>query len=338
MAMRFRPTILEEGDYSVQLWWPSDTVYPRDDAVMVTVSSGAGDFNLWVDQTIGHDEWYVLGTFSFDGGTDGYVQIESSGELDVITIADAVNFVYQPPHHEASISGRVFDDANLDAIPDADEEGLDEWLVELVDVASGEVVVSQLTQSFDLDADGMINPITESGLYDFVALPPGDYLVRQVPTGDGYQTLPAEPHYALSLADMPVVQLDFGIGQLFGDTNNDGLVNAADIDELFANFGSPAEDRFDLDGDGDADQGDIDTLVYDILDTEYGDTNLDGLINGTDLAAIKAGYGLSGVGWAYGDLNGNGLVDATDAAIMRANFGFERPAAPAGGLIGQDSQ
>jgi len=145
---------------------------------------------------------------------------------------------------------------------------------------------------------------------------------------------PAPVNHAVTFGPSKVVEnLNFGNQgpAVTGDINGDGLVDGADIDAVYAHFGSPADARYDLDGDGDADQADVDALVYDILETEYGDTNLDGVINATDAAAAKAGYGPAGFGWAYGDINGDGLVNATDVAIMKANFGFTRPEAPAGG-------
>ena len=107
----------------------------------------------------------------------------------------------------------------------------------------------------------------------------------------------------------------------------DGDVDADDIDLLFAAYGSGVESRFDLNGDGNADADDVDMLVHDILDTEYGDLNLNGQVTATDLAIMAAGFGQAG-GWADGDVNGNGLVTATDLANLQAHFGFARPVAP----------
>ncbi|MHC4986365.1 MAG: glutaminyl-peptide cyclotransferase, partial [Planctomycetota bacterium] len=145
-------------------------------------------------------------------------------------------------------------------------------------------------------------------------------------------------------ADVWVYRVDLGWGEdafgqdfgaraadLFGDLNLDGQVNVADIDLLCAGFGAAGAypPGCDLDGDNDVDADDLGVLVRDVLGTELGDLNLDGCVNATDLAIMKAHYGQAGAGWAGGDLNADGLVNLTDLAIMRTTFGFLAP--PAGG-------
>jgi alpha-amylase len=92
-----------------------------------------------------------------------------------------------------------------------------------------------------------------------------------------------------------------------------------DIDALYDNFGSMAW-YHDLDSDaGPAGQGDVDQLVRIILDTDYGDANLDGLIDINDLQIL--GDNLHGAaGWAGGDFTGDGLVDLGDADLIELNW------------------
>jgi hypothetical protein len=121
---------------------------------------------------------------------------------------------------------------------------------------------------------------------------------------------------------------------LLGDFDGDDYVDADDIDLLCANVGNSA---YDLDGDSDADVDDLIYLVESLVDlqdgsgrigTMRGDYNLDGYVDGTDLAIFKAGFGLSGAVWSGGDLNCDGFVDATDLAIFKANFGYAAPGSP----------
>ena len=99
-----------------------------------------------------------------------------------------------------------------------------------------------------------------------------------------------------------------------------GNINAAfgtdafDIDELYNRLGST--DWFDdLDGDGTTNQNDIDTLVRIILDTEYGDANLDGQVNEQDLDILGTNW-LSTTGWAGGDFTGDDVAEWLDLALI----------------------
>jgi hypothetical protein len=54
-----------------------------------------------------------------------------------------------------------------------------------------------------------------------------------------------------------------------------------------------------------------------------GDANLDGIVNGQDLAILAANFGKSSPDWTAGDFNYSGMVGATDFAGLAANFGRE---------------
>lgn len=56
------------------------------------------------------------------------------------------------------------------------------------------------------------------------------------------------------------------------------------------------------------------------------DANFDMVVNGTDLAILKANFGSSGVqDYNRGDFDGNGVINATDLAILKSNFGYSAP-------------
>ena len=117
--------------------------------------------------------------------------------------------------------------------------------------------------------------------------------------------------------------------RLLADVDGDGAANTGDIDALRVAFGS-GESVYDLNADGLADVGDVDYMIREVFNTEYGDFNLDGIVNATDLSALRSSFGSTGA-YADGDLNGDGLVSATDLAILRHYFGFigsDAPAAP----------
>jgi hypothetical protein len=117
-------------------------------------------------------------------------------------------------------------------------------------------------------------------------------------------------------------------GQVPGDFNQDGSVNAIDIDLLAAAIRSPSPDpAFDLTGDGLVNVADRDEMVTGILRTSYGDSNLDRLFNSSDLVKVfQAGKYEDGVagnaGWAEGDWNGDGDFTTADLVLAFQSGGY----------------
>jgi hypothetical protein len=115
-----------------------------------------------------------------------------------------------------------------------------------------------------------------------------------------------------------------------GDFNNDGDVNAIDIDLLADAIALGSYDAaFDVNGDSFLDDQDLIDHIATLVErtdggvgTYRGDFNLDGYVNGTDLAILKAGFGLTGLGYAAGNANTDDYVNGTDLSIFKATFGF----------------
>lgn len=116
--------------------------------------------------------------------------------------------------------------------------------------------------------------------------------------------------------------------RLFGDVTPlgdddlpDDLIDAADIDALLAAIHAGSTDPlFDLNNDTEVTSADV-SLLFNVLGTQYGDANLDGLVDGTDLAVWQENYGMAG-GWANGDFNGDTNVDGRDFLIWQRHFGL----------------
>ncbi|HEY1600964.1 MAG TPA: putative Ig domain-containing protein [Pirellulales bacterium] len=140
-------------------------------------------------------------------------------------------------------------------------------------------------------------------------------------------TLPIDGQYQLRLSDGIVAStltINVSPKQVVpGDLNDDGKVDATDIDTLFG-FIATGNTHGDLNNDGKVDKSDLDFLIHNILHTEYGDANLDGFVDTSDLAIVrtKTGSTLSGPDWASGDFNGDGFVDVADLAVVRSHMGF----------------
>jgi hypothetical protein len=118
-----------------------------------------------------------------------------------------------------------------------------------------------------------------------------------------------------------------------GDFNSDGRVDSDDIDAFCAAFRTSAtEPRWDLNGDGQFDVADRDWLVHQILRTAYGDANLDGRFNSSDLVQVfvQGQYedGIAGNStWNAGDWNCDGDFSTTDLVLAFSNGGYQASAA-----------
>ena len=105
------------------------------------------------------------------------------------------------------------------------------------------------------------------------------------------------------------------------DFDDNGSVDARDIDLLAAEVASPSRQDMDLTGDGQVNELDIVHLVENILNTHFGDLNLDGVVNDRDFESLAGNYGSVG-GWSDGDTDGDGDIDFRDFVRLASNFGF----------------
>jgi hypothetical protein len=85
-----------------------------------------------------------------------------------------------------------------------------------------------------------------------------------------------------------------------GEVNGDGQVNSLDIDALAVAIRRNYTELllYDLNGDGVINMTDKDHLIHTILNTEYGDVNLDHCVDVGDLGILAANYGSSNKTWA----------------------------------------
>jgi len=113
-----------------------------------------------------------------------------------------------------------------------------------------------------------------------------------------------------------------------GDFNGDWAVDDTDIDLLFTAIVAGGDDlHYDLDGSGSTTMADVTLLVFALLGTNFGDTDLDLDIDTGDLTTAIINFtaaGGSGKTWSQGDTDGDGDVDTRDLTRAIINFSGAR--------------
>jgi hypothetical protein len=104
--------------------------------------------------------------------------------------------------------------------------------------------------------------------------------------------------------------------------NGDSQVTAVDIDVLFdAVRRSSTVTSYDLNDDLVVDEGDVAHLVETVLATNFGDANLDGIVNSVDLNQVGIHWQQQACnGWADGDFTGDGAVTSVDLNQLGINW------------------
>ena len=107
-----------------------------------------------------------------------------------------------------------------------------------------------------------------------------------------------------------------------GDFNGNGELDVLDLDLISAEIGANSADiRFDLDGNGEISEADRIAWVTDVKSTFFGDANLDGKVDRSDLNALGANWlSTTATSWSEGDFDGDGVVASSDLNYIGANW------------------
>ena len=102
-----------------------------------------------------------------------------------------------------------------------------------------------------------------------------------------------------------------------GDFNGDRVVDGVDVDLLFDAVGRASKNpdyvlnqELTL-----PNESSIADFIHDVLGTQFGDANLDGVVDTTDLGIWQNHRFRTCKGWHSGDFNGDGVVDGSDFNI-----------------------
>lgn len=179
----------------------------------------------------------------------------------------------------------------------------------------GEALTGHLLQDVKAGYEFRLDPLLVDGTQDFTwgsqTHPSGMEHPQQITNGFG---------------DISVVRL---LGSaIAGDFDQDGDVDATDIDALSAAIRQGQGAGFDVNSDGSVNASDKTYLVEQIKKTYLGDANLDGQFNTTDLVSVfQVGEYEDGVaqnsGWADGDWTGDQEFDTGDFVAAFQAGGFE---------------
>lgn len=90
-SVTFAPDLTHTGMYDVFMRWSGTS--NRSDSVPVNVISSNDAAGIYVNQQQNDGVWNYIGTYSFEAGTGGYVEVTTAGTDGTYVIADAVKFV-----------------------------------------------------------------------------------------------------------------------------------------------------------------------------------------------------------------------------------------------------
>ena len=105
-----------------------------------------------------------------------------------------------------------------------------------------------------------------------------------------------------------------------GDFNADGRVDNIDIDILrdFERSGIQIA-NYDVDGNTVVNDADVNHLIFNLANTQFGDANFDGLIDTRDFAEWESLRNRPCGNWSSGDFNGDQFIDDSDFALWELN-------------------
>ncbi len=104
------------------------------------------------------------------------------------------------------------------------------------------------------------------------------------------------------------------------DFDGDESLTVSDLEQLISQVQNPdGRRRFDLTDDGIVASDDVARWLHDFAGTDYGDADLDGVIDLSDFMKLASSYEQSG-DWSDGDFDSNGYVDFNDFMMLASSM------------------
>lgn len=131
---------------------------------------------------------------------------------------------------------------------------------------------------------------------------------------------------ASSHGDLPTATIYLNQLKQPGDLTADGVLDSADVDRLCLAI-RENERQFDLNRDASIDDADLDFMVERLIGTSFGDANLDGTFDSSDLVLVfssdeyEDGQRANST-WSEGDWNCDGEFDSSDLIVAFQRGGY----------------
>ncbi|MCA9216427.1 MAG: hypothetical protein KDB27_25335 [Planctomycetales bacterium] len=268
----------------------------------------SGDVQLLnaIDQS-GLSQNFVSGVTSFDDFlTDNVPRADD----------DYRHYWQSSPSLDGTFSGAI--DFDLGDIQSIDRLAL--WNGTLKDISvevseSADGPWQEVGQFTLTDKNPLLYPLVDADVLELGATYDARYVRLNVDSA--HPTFRGEQFTYAILRELAVSALMSTDG-LLGDFNQNGQLDANDIDLLTSHIRDSTFDiQFDVNFDGQVNATDLETWIRDLKETSYGDSNLDGLFDSSDLVDVfQVGEYEDGVPlnstWAEGDWDGNGEFDTGD--------------------------
>jgi hypothetical protein len=152
---------------------------------------------------------------------------------------------------------------------------------------------------------------------------------------NGTQDLVARFATAQGLFNLALVE--YGAVSQLGDFNGNGVLDAADIDDLTQQAASGQNTvAYDLNNDALVNEADVQIWVKNLFKSWIGDADLNHEFNSGDLVSVLASgtyeADLDAV-WSSGDFNGDGRTNSGDLVAALADGGYELGPPPAVAVV-----
>ncbi|MDD4447837.1 MAG: SdrD B-like domain-containing protein, partial [Methanothrix sp.] len=160
----------------------------------------------------------------YEASKNGWVRTAPAEDHYTITLTDSSSRGNLFGNNQLAISGMKFHDKNANGVMDDGEPGLSGWEIQLKD--SSDNLLQTATTSSEPGKEGV---------YEFVDLQPGTYLVYEVQKSGWVRTVPEQEYHTVTLTNMPSRGNLFGndlvkiSGTKFEDFNGNGAKDSGEL-------------------------------------------------------------------------------------------------------------